>query len=297
MSSQQIAIMSLKQGFVAALDQSGGSTPKALSGYGIPSEAYKNDEEMFALIHKMRTRIITSPTFTSEKIIAAILFEKTMDSEIENKPAADYLWEEKKIVPFLKIDRGLEDEKDGVRLLKDIPALDGLLKKAVDKHIFGTKERSVINKASESGIKAIVEQQFALAKKVMSFDLVPILEPEVTISISDKEEAEKILLREIEFNLMQLKPEDKIILKLSIPTKNNFYLPLTTEKHILRVVALSGGYSREEADIRLKKNKGLVASFSRALLQDLRAQQSDQQFDLLLKKAIDEIYDASVNKD
>jgi len=297
MSSQQIAIMSLKQGFVAALDQSGGSTPKALSGYGIPSEAYKNDEEMFALIHKMRTRIITSPTFTSEKIIAAILFEKTMDSEIENKPAADYLWEEKKIVPFLKIDRGLEDEKDGVRLLKDIPDLNGLLKKAVDKHIFGTKERSVINKASESGIKAIVEQQFALAKKVMSFDLVPILEPEVTISIPDKEEAEKILLREIEFNLMQLKPEDKIILKLSIPTKNDFYLPLTAEKHILRVVALSGGYSREEADIRLKKNKGLVASFSRALLQDLRAQQSDQQFDLLLKKAIDEIYDASVNKD
>ena len=297
MSSQQIAIMSLKQGFVAALDQSGGSTPKALSGYGIPSEAYKNDEEMFALIHKMRTRIITSPTFTSEKIIAAILFEKTMDSEIENKPAADYLWEEKKIVPFLKIDRGLEDEKDGVRLLKDIHDLDGLLNKAVDKHIFGTKERSVINKASESGIKAIVEQQFALAKKVMSFDLVPILEPEVTISIPDKEEAEKILLREIEFNLMQLKPEDKIILKLSIPTKNNFYLPLTTEKHILRVVALSGGYSREEADIRLKKNKGLVASFSRALLQDLRAQQSDQQFDMLLKKAIDEIYDASVNKD
>jgi len=297
MSSQQIAIMSLKQGFVAALDQSGGSTPKALSGYGIPSEAYKNDEEMFALIHKMRTRIITSPTFTSEKIIAAILFERTMDSEIENKPAADYLWEEKKIVPFLKIDRGLEDEKDGVRLLKDIPDLNGLLKKAVDKHIFGTKERSVINKASESGIKAIVEQQFALAKKVMSFDLVPILEPEVTISIPDKEEAEKMLLREIEFNLMQLKPEDKIILKLSIPAKNNFYLPLTTEKHILRVVALSGGYSREEADIRLKKNKGLVASFSRALLQDLRAQQSDQQFDLLLKKAIDEIYDASVNKD
>ena len=297
MSSQQIAIMSLKQGFVAALDQSGGSTPKALSGYGIPSEAYKNDEEMFALIHKMRTRIITSPTFTSEKIIAAILFERTMDSEIENKPAADYLWEEKKIVPFLKIDRGLEDEKDGVRLLKDIPDLNGLLKKAVDKHIFGTKERSVINKASESGIKAIVEQQFALAKKVMSFDLVPILEPEVTISIPDKEEAEKMLLREIEFNLMQLKPEDKIILKLSIPTKNDFYLPLTTEKHILRVVALSGGYSREEADIRLKKNKGLVASFSRALLQDLRAQQSDQQFDLLLKKAIDEIYDASVNKD
>lgn len=296
MNSQQIAIMSLKPGFVAALDQSGGSTPKALAGYGVPAEAYKNDDEMFALIHQMRTRVITSPTFTSEKVIAAILFERTMDSDIENKPTADFLWEEKKIVPFLKIDKGLEEEKDGVRLLKDIPNLDALLTKAVNKHIFGTKERSVINKASESGIKALVKQQFDLAKKVMSFGLVPIVEPEVTISIPDKEEAERILLNEIELNLMQLNPEDKLILKLSIPTKENFYLPLTTEKHILRVVALSGGYSREEADIKLKKNKGLIASFSRALLQDLRAQQSDQQFDLLLKKAIDEIYDASINK-
>ncbi len=297
MNSQQLAIMSLKPGFIAALDQSGGSTPKALLGYGIPKESYSTDDQMYSLIHQMRTRVITSPTFTSEKILGAILFERTMDSQIEGLDSADFLWQEKKVVPFLKIDKGLDEEKDGVRLMKPIPLIDQLLSKAVSKHIFGTKERSVINAASESGIKAIVEQQFALAKKVISYGLVPIIEPEVTITIPDKKEAEVILKKYIKENLALLDSTSKVMLKLSLPTIPNFYSDLSSDKHVVRVVALSGGYSREEADAILKKNKTMIASFSRALLQDLRAQQSDQQFDLHLKEAIDAIFDASVNKD
>ncbi|MCI2069065.1 MAG: fructose bisphosphate aldolase [Bacilli bacterium] len=296
MNTEQLSIMQNRKGFIAALDQSGGSTPKALAAYGVPEGSYPK-EEMFNVMHQMRSRVMTAPTFTSEKILAAILFEMTMDAKVEEKYTADYLWEEKKIVPFLKIDKGLMDEKDGVRLMKEIPGLDNLLTRAVDRHIFGTKERSVINKADEKGIEAIVKQQFEIARKVISFGLVPIIEPEVTISIPDKAEAEKILLTKLLDAMKTLKEEDKVILKLSLPSVPGFYDHLALDRHVVRIVALSGGYSLEEADNQLKKNKMMIASFSRALLQNLRAQQSDEQFDMELKLAIDQIYDASVNKE
>jgi fructose-bisphosphate aldolase class I len=287
--------MANRKGFIAALDQSGGSTPKALAAYGIPEGSYPKDQ-MFVVMHQMRSRVMEAPTFTSEKILAAILFENTMDSKIEGKYTADYLWEEKKIVPLLKIDKGLEDEKNGVRLMKNIDGIDDLLKRAVERHIFGTKERSVVNKADRAGIKAVVDQQFELGKKVISYGLVPILEPEVTISIPDKAEAEKYLLEFIEEDMKTLKPTDKIMIKVSLPSVVGFYDKLASDPHVVRVVALSGGYSLEDADKLLKKNKMMIASFSRALLQNLRYQQSDEQFDLELKKAVDAIYDASVNK-
>ncbi|MFA6666985.1 MAG: fructose bisphosphate aldolase [Bacilli bacterium] len=296
MNKEQEKIMHSNQGFIAALDQSGGSTPKALLGYGITANDYNNEEEMFGLIHKMRTRVITSPSFTSKEILGAILFEKTMDSEIDGKLTADYLWENKHIVPFLKIDKGLADEVNGVRVMKPMPTLDDLLKKAVKRHIFGTKERSVINAANPEGIKEVVAQQFEVAKKVISYGLVPIVEPEVTISILDKKEAEDILLKEIENNLKILKPSDKIILKLSLPTVAGLYDKISKDPHIVRVVALSGGYSRDEANKLLKKNKCMIASFSRALLNDLRVQQSDDDFNAKLKEAIDSIYNASCKK-
>jgi fructose-bisphosphate aldolase class I len=251
---------------------------------------------MFALMHAMRSRVITSPMFASQKILGAILFERTMDSQIEGKYSADYIWEVKKVVPFLKIDKGLEEEKDGVRLMKPIPGINELLSRGVKRHIFGTKERSVINKASESGIKAIVDQQFELAEKVISYGLVPIIEPEVTITIKDKKEAEDILKKDLKAGLDSLEKDAKIILKLSLPTIPGFYDDLALDKHVVRIVALSGGYSQEEACTLLKENKKMVASFSRALLQDLRAQQTDQQFDLTLKEAIDKIYEASAEK-
>jgi fructose-bisphosphate aldolase class I len=296
MDKEQLTIMSQRPGFIAALDQSGGSTPKALEGYGIPKESYHSEDEMFALMHAMRSRVITSPMFTSQKILGAILFERTMDSQIEGKYSADYIWEVKKVVPFLKIDKGLEEEKDGVRLMKPIPGINELLSRGVKRHIFGTKERSVINKASESGIKAIVDQQFELAEKVISYGLVPIIEPEVTITIKDKKEAEDILKKDLKAGLDSLEKDAKVILKLSLPTIPGFYDDLALDKHVVRIVALSGGYSQEEACTLLKENKKMVASFSRALLQDLRAQQTDQQFDLTLKEAIDKIYEASAEK-
>jgi len=297
MNKRQLEIMGDGKGFIAALDQSGGSTPKALRTYGIPDEAYFTKEEMFDLVHQMRTRIITSKAFNSNKILGAILFENTMDRTIEGMYTADYLWEKKGIIPFLKIDKGMQEEKDGVRLFKPMPELDALLKKAVDRHIFGTKERTVINSANAKGIKAIVEQQFEVGKKVASYGLVPILEPEVTITIPDKAEAETLLKKEIIENLKKLPKETKVMLKLSLPTVDGFYDDVAMDPHIVRVVALSGGYSQKEANRLLKKNKRMIASFSRALSQGLNVKQTKEEFEQMLTNSIASIYDASVNKE
>lgn len=286
--------MTLGKGFIAALDQSGGSTPKALRLYGIEESAYSGDAEMFDLIHEMRSRIITSPVFSSDRILAAILFEETMDREIGGKPSATYLWEDKGVVPFLKIDKGLADSADGVQPMKPMPDLDDLLARAVDKGIFGTKERSVIGAADEAGIAAIVDQQFAVAQQVLTHGLVPILEPEVTVTISDKAEAEDILLDRLSTNLDGIPDGQQVMLKISLPTVANHYRPLIEHPRVMRVVALSGGYSRVEADALLAQNTGLIASFSRALTEGLSAEQSDQQFDQTLGAAIQSIYDASV---
>jgi len=296
MNKEMLDVFRLNKGFVAALDQSGGSTPKALSLYGVDESMYSGEEDMFNKIHEMRSRVITSPAFSSKEIIGSILFEKTMNSKIAGKYTADYLWKVKGVVPFLKIDKGLADEVNGVRLMKPMPELDDLLKQAVKRHIFGTKERSVINKANRDGIKDVVSQQFEVAKKVISFGLVPIVEPEVTISIPDKKEAEQMLKEEIVANLNKLNPEDLVILKLSIPSIANFYDDLASDPHVVRIVALSGGYSQEEADKLLKNNKCMIASFSRALLQDLKYLQTDEEFNSALKASVDKIYDASVNK-
>ena len=285
--------MSEKDGFIAALDQSGGSTPKALKLYGVPEDAYSNDEEMFAEIHEMRARIIKSPAFSGDKVIGAILFERTMDGEIDGVPTADYLWQKCGIVPFLKIDKGLADEEDGVQMMKPIPDLDALLERARAKNIFGTKERSVINAANEKGIEAIVAQQFEVGKQVLSHGLMPILEPEVNIKIADKAEAEDILLATIRKNLDSVPAGEKIMLKLSIPTKANIYKPLIDDPRVMRVVALSGGYSRDEANALLSKNDGMIASFSRALTEGMSKGQSDDEFNAALGGAIDSIYQAS----
>ncbi|OYX44340.1 MAG: fructose bisphosphate aldolase [Rhodobacterales bacterium 32-67-9] len=282
------------KGFIAALDQSGGSTPKALKLYGIGADAWKTDDEMYGLIHEMRSRIATAPAFTGKRVIGAILFEKTMDSAIAGTPAATYLWQERGVVPFLKIDKGLEDEADGARLMKPIPGLDGLLKRAVAKGIFGTKERSVIDAANPKGIAANVAQQFDLARQVLAHGLVPIIEPEVTISIADKAEAEDILLAELKKNLDALPKDQQVMLKLTLPTKANLYKPLVDHPRVMRVVALSGGYSRDEANALLARNSGVIASFSRALTEGLSAQQSDAEFDAALDATIQSIYDASV---
>ena len=282
------------QGFIAALDQSGGSTPKALEGYGIGKDAWKTDEEMFALMHAMRARIIKSPAFTGDRVIGAILFERTMDGDIDGKPVPAFLWENKGVVPFLKIDKGLADAADGVRLMKPMPDLDKLLDRAVAKGIFGTKMRSVIDAASPSGIAANVAQQFAFGRQILAKGLMPIIEPEVTISIADKAEAEKILRDEILKNLDKLPEGQQVMLKLTIPTVPNFFKPLIDHPKVMRVVALSGGYSREDANAMLAKNTGLIASFSRALSEGLSAQQSDAEFDAALGKAIDSIHAASI---
>src|SRR5690606_22409361 len=270
------------KGFIAALDQSGGSTPKALKLYGIGAEAWKSDEEMYGLIHQMRARIATSPAFDGKRVIGAILFEKTMDSEIGGKPSAQFLWQDRGVVPFLKIDKGLEEERDGVRLMKPMPGLDDLLKRAVAKGIFGTKERSVIDAANRKGIAANVAQQFDVARQVLAHGLVPIIEPEVTISIPDKAEAEAILLAEIQKNLETL------------PARASVCRPRVDRPKGMRVVALSGGYSRDEANAMLAKNAGVIASFSRALTEGLSAQQTDAEFTAALDGAIQSIYDASV---
>ena len=282
------------KGFIAALDQSGGSTPKALRLYGIGEDGYGSEDEMFDLIHGMRTRIATAPAFTGEKVIGAILFEMTMDREIAGKPAAAFLWEERGVVPFLKIDKGLEAEADGVQLMKPIPGLDDLLDRAVAKGIFGTKERSVINAANPKGIADIVTQQFELGHAVLAKGLVPIIEPEVSISISDKAEAEDILLAEITRHLDNVPDGQQVMLKLTLPTKANLYAPLIAHPKVMRVVALSGGYSRDEANQKLAENTGMIASFSRALTEGLTSQQSDEDFNTTIAGSITSIHAASV---
>jgi len=282
-----------KDGFIAALDQSGGSTPKALKLYGVEEGAWSNDEEMFDLIHQMRTRIIKSPAFTGDKVMGAILFEQTMDRAVDGIPTAKYLWEKRGVVPFLKVDKGLADEKDGVKLMKAMPELDALLDRAVANNVFGTKMRSVIDAANPAGIAAIVEQQFEVGKQILAKGLMPIIEPEVTISIADKAEAEDILLAEITKQLDALPADKQVMLKLTLPTKANLYKPLVDHPRVMRVVALSGGYSRDDANAKLKENDGIIASFSRALTEGLSAKQSDAEFDAALGTAIDSIFEAS----
>ena len=283
------------KGFIAALDQSGGSTPKALKLYGINEDQYSNDAEMFDLIHKMRTRIIKSPAFNEQKILGAILFEQTMDSKIDGKYTADFLWEEKRILPFLKIDKGLNDlDADGVQTMKPNPGLADLLKKANERHIFGTKMRSVIKKASPAGIARVVDQQFEVAAQIVAAGLVPIIEPEVDINNVDKVECEEILRDEIRKHLNALPETSNVMLKLTLPTVENFYEEFTKHPRVVRVVALSGGYSREKANDILSKNKGVIASFSRALTEGLSAQQTDDEFNKILANTIEGIYEASV---
>jgi len=282
-------------GFIAALDQSGGSTPKALKGYGYAGDEWSNEEEMFDLIHKMRCRIIRSPAFGSGKVIGAILFERTMDGTVDGKPVPQALIE-KGVVPFIKIDKGLEEEKDGVQLMKPIPGLDELLARAKGLGVFGTKERSVINLANPRGIAAAVAQQFDVARAVLAHGMVPIIEPEVNIKSPERAEADRILLSEIQKNLDSLPEGQQVMLKLSIPAEPGLFEPLVRHPKVLRVVALSGGFSREEACRELAKNPGMIASFSRALLSDLRHDQSDEEFDRTLETAIDEIYEASTEK-
>ena len=283
-----------KAGFIAALDQSGGSTPKALRLYGIEEDAYSNDEEMFGLIHDMRARIIKSPAFNGDKVMGAILFERTMDGEIDGVPTAEYLWKERSVVPFLKVDKGLAEEENGVQVMKPMPDLDALLERAVAKGIFGTKMRSVISAANAEGIAAVVAQQFDVGRQILGHGLVPIIEPEVTISIADKAAAEDILLAEILKQLDALGADRQIMLKLTLPETANLYKPLVDHPRVMRVVALSGGYSRDEACRRLAENTGMIASFSRALTEGLSAQQSDAEFDAALAASIDSICAASM---
>jgi len=293
--SDMMAKMERGDGFIAALDQSGGSTPKALKGYGIEEGAWGTDEEMFDLIHQMRSRIITSPCFGSGKVIGAILFERTMDGSVEGKPTPQALIDQG-VLPFIKIDKGLEDERDGVQMMKPMPDLDGLLERARQLGVFGTKERSVINLANQAGIAAIVAQQFDVARQVLGHGMVPIIEPEVNIKSPERDAADRILLAEILNNLDGIPDGQRVMLKLSIPAEPGLFAPLVSHPKVLRVVALSGGFSREDACRELAKNPGMIASFSRALLSDLRAQQSDEEFDRTLGTAIDEIYHASTDK-
>jgi fructose-bisphosphate aldolase class I len=294
-NAEQLAKVKSANGFIAALDQSGGSTPKALTGYGYKGDEWSSDEEMFGLIHKMRTRIVSSPSFTGERILGAILFERTMDGEANGQPVPDYLWS-KGVVPFLKIDKGLADEENGVQLMKPMPDLDALLERGVRKGIFGTKERSVINLANPEGIAAVVAQQFEVASQVLRHGLVPIIEPEVSIKSPERAEADDILRDEILRHLDRLQEGQEVMLKLSIPAKPGTFDALIKHPRVLRVVALSGGYSRADACRELARNPGMIASFSRALLEDLRQDMSDEDFDRSLGQAIDEIYEASTEK-
>ena len=292
---EMVAKIERGDGFIAALDQSGGSTPKALKGYGVEEGAWSNDEEMFSLIHQMRSRIITSPSFGSGKVIGAILFERTMDGTVAGKPTPQALID-LGIVPFIKIDKGLADEANGVQMMKPMPELSGLLERARQLGVFGTKERSVINLANREGIAAVVAQQFDVAREVLAHELVPIIEPEVNIKSPERDAADRILLAEILRNLDGIPEGQRVMLKLSIPAQAGLFQPLIDHPKVLRVVALSGGFSREDACRELAKNPGMIASFSRALLSDLRAQQSDEEFDRTLGTAIDEIYEASTEK-
>jgi len=294
--SQMMTQMRDKPGFIAALDQSGGSTPKALAAYGIPEDSYSGDAAMFQLVHNMRVRIVTAPSFSGSKVLAAILFEKTMDGEADGQPVPTFLWKEKGVVPFLKVDKGLEEEKDGVQLMKPIPGLDDLLDRAAGLDVFGTKMRSVVNLASPSGIAAIAEQQFAIGEQIAAHGLVPILEPEVLLKSAERAAAEDILLAELSKGLDALPAHRNVMLKLTIPVKPDLYAPLMQHPRVVRVVALSGGYSRGDACAELAKNHGMIASFSRALVEDLRHQMSDAEFDASLGSAIDQIYQASTIK-
>jgi fructose-bisphosphate aldolase, class I len=295
-NDKMLAQMAQKQGFVAALDQSGGSTPGALRQYGIPDDAYNGDAEMFKLMHEMRVRIITAPAFTGEKVIGAILFEATMDGQANGKPVPAFLWEERGVVPFLKVDKGLEAEADGVQVMKPNPGLDTLLERAVKLGIFGTKMRSVIQHANEKGIAAVVKQQFEVGAQIIEHGLVPILEPEVSIKSPDKKGAEKILRDELLKGLDALPESSQVMIKLTIPDEVDFYRPLIEHPRVVRVVALSGGYTRSDACKRLAENHGMIASFSRALINELKKPMSDDEFNSTLKESIDEIYDASVKK-
>jgi fructose-bisphosphate aldolase class I len=290
-----IAKMERGDGFIAALDQSGGSTPKALKGYGIEEDAWSSDEQMFGLIHQMRSRIITSPCFGSGKVIGAILFERTMDGQVDGKPTPQALIDQG-VVPFIKIDKGLEAEENGVQLMKPMPELTGLLERAKQLGVFGTKERSVINLANAEGIAAVVRQQFDVARQVLAHGLVPIIEPEVNIKSRERDAADRILLDAILKNLDAVPEGERVMLKLSIPAEAGLFMPLVAHPKVLRVVALSGGFPREEACRELAKNPGMIASFSRALLSDLRHQQSDEEFNRTLQTAMDEIYEASTDK-
>jgi fructose-bisphosphate aldolase class I len=293
-SPAQLNRMQTGKGFIAALDQSGGSTPKALSLYGVQESTYSNDEEMYTLVHEMRTRIIKSAAFDSRYILGAILFENTMDRKIDGEWTADYLWEKKKIVPFLKVDKGLADLANGVQLMKPIANLDELLTRAVERNVFGTKMRSVIKEANATGIREIVKQQFEVGVQIFEKGLIPIIEPEVDIYSTDKEKSEEILKEEIIKQLSSLDSNVKVMLKLSIPTVNAFYKELMSDPHVVRVVALSGGYSKEEANQKLAQNHGLIASFSRALSEDLSFSQPEDEFNTTLSETIKEIYEASI---
>lgn len=294
MNTEQLQRMQNDKGFIAALDQSGGSTPKALQQYGISEAQYSGEVEMFDRVHEMRTRIITSPSFSSEFILGAILFENTMDRSVEGIPTADYLWDRKGIVPFLKVDKGLAEEKDGVQLMKPIPDLAELMKRAVAKNIFGTKMRSVIKAPNAAGIAAITAQQFDFAKQIIAFGRVPIIEPEVDIHSPERETSETLLKAEVFKQLKTLGPKDRVMFKFSIPIKDNFYADLMKADHVVRIVALSGGYSRDDANAKLSRNNGLIASFSRALSEGLTAQQNDSNFNAVLADTIKSIYQASI---
>ena len=293
MNTQQLEKIRDGSGFIAALDQSGGSTPKALRAYGIEETAYANDDEMFDLIHGMRTRIMTSPSFSGSRILGAILFENTMNRSVEGLDTAQYLWEEKEVVPFLKVDKGLDDEDKGVQLMKPMPALNELLDRANEKNIFGTKMRSVIKLANLEGVNAVVDQQFSIGKQILNAGLIPIIEPEVDIHSPEKAESESFLRDAIERNLSDLPEGHSVMLKLTLPEEDNFYQELVNDTRILRVVALSGGYSRVEANDRMSRNNGVVASFSRALTEGLNAQQSQEDFDALLDSSVQSIFSAS----
>jgi fructose-bisphosphate aldolase, class I len=293
LNAQQLQKMQTQPGFIAALDQSGGSTPNALRLYGIKEGAWSNEEEMFAIVHQMRTRLMTSPSFTGERILAAILFENTMDRDIAGQPTADYLWNVKRVVPFLKVDQGLAAEKEGVQLMKPMPALAALLDKATAKGIFGTKMRSVIKHANAASIKDIVRQQFDVAEQISAAGLVPIIEPEVDIHCPDKAEAEEMLTAALLEALNALPGEQLVMLKLTLPEQDDCYAACVSHPNVVRVVALSGGYTRDEANWRLRRNHGIVASFSRALVEGLTAQQSDAEFNALLDAYVQSIYEAS----
>jgi fructose-bisphosphate aldolase class I len=294
MNEQQFQKVRSGRGFIAALDQSGGSTPKALAQYGVGEDEYSGDDEMFTKMHEMRARIVTSPSFGGDRVLGAILFENTMDRQIEDRDSGDYLWTVKQVVPFLKVDKGLDDERDGVQLMKPIPDLDALLSRAGEKGIFGTKMRSVIKLADDAGVKAIVDQQFEIGRQIIGSGLVPIIEPEVDINSPQKAEAEVLLAANIVEQLGQLAADQLVMLKLTLPSADGFYGDLVSHPNVVRVVALSGGYSRDDANARLSRNPGVIASFSRALTEGLSAQQSDEEFDATLDTTIEGIYSASI---